>query len=63
MDPGAAALRPEGSLFILLKFMIQCQPHVYVLQQAMPTLPMPKAGPDIEKHGVDCKIWSHLQYI
>ena len=29
----------------------------------MPTLPMPKAGPDIEKHGADCKIWSHLQHI
>lgn len=36
---------------------------MHVLQQAMPTLPMPKAGPDIEKHGADCKIWSHLQHI
>lgn len=24
MEPGAAAVRPEGSVFILLKFMIQC---------------------------------------
>lgn len=64
VEPGTAvvALGPKAYLFILLKSMIQCQPHGCELQQAVHTLPMPKDGPNIEKLGANRKAWSPLQH-
>lgn len=64
VEPGTAvvALGPKAYLFILLKSMIQCQPHGCELQQEVHTLPMPKDGPNIEKLGANRKTWSPLQH-